>query len=256
MMHRLIASCAALLFACAAPVLAAGAVELRADPISHGGSITLGDLFDGAEGQAAKVVVSRAPVRGLQAVLDADQVQGIARRAGLDWSNGAGQHRIIVTSGGIGLPSPSRRRHAAQVLVYARNIMVGEILSAADLEWSDDAIAGADALGDPDLAIGKAARRALRDGAPAAWRDLDNPKVVHRNDAVDVAYESDGVRLVLEGRAMADAAVGEALEVMNTQSKKLIEAVASGPDQAVVGPSAERLRAATYAPSMRTASLR
>ena len=86
--------------------------------------------------------------------------------------------------------------------------------------------------------------------------DLDNPKVIRRGDMVDVAYESDGVRLILEAKAMSDAAVGDPIDVVNPQSKKTLQAVASAPGQAVVGPEAERLRTAAYAPTIRTASLR
>ena len=60
---------------------------------------------------------------------------------------------------------------------------------------------------------------------------------------VSVAFEQDGINLVLQGKALSDAVAGEAVEVMNLQSKKTIEAVATGPGRAVVGPRAEQLRA-------------
>jgi flagella basal body P-ring formation protein FlgA len=59
-----------------------------------------------------------------------------------------------------------------------------------------------------------------------------------------VTYHDEGISLVLQGKAMADAAGGEPIAIENTTSKKVIQAVATGPDQAVVGPEAEAIRAA------------
>ncbi len=269
---------AAALLLCGLSALPAAAwagqtVALRAQPVSHGAVVTLGDLFDGAQGEAAKVVVTHVPPAGQQSVLEASLVQSIAHSAGLDWNNAQGLHHIIVESGPAE-PAPhvvrteaeaplrtarahaSTRRHADQTLVYARNIMTGEILQPSDLEWSDNAIGAADTPDQPQAIMGKAARRPLRMGAVCELHDLDNPKIVHRNEVIDVAYEDEGVRVVLEAKAMSDAAIGDTVEVMNITSKKIIEAVASAPGQAVVGPQADRLKMQAYAPAIRTASLR
>ncbi|MHB8286170.1 MAG: flagellar basal body P-ring formation chaperone FlgA, partial [Caulobacteraceae bacterium] len=242
-------------------------------PESHGAVVTLGDLFDGAEGAAAKIVVAHVPPAGQQSVLEASLIQNLAHNAGLDWNNAQGLHHIIVESGPAE-PAPrlvraeveaapratrthaAKSRHADQTLVYARNIQAGEILQPSDLEWSDSAVGGSDSPDQPEAIMGKAARRPLRAGMVCELHDLDSPKIVHRNELIDVVYEDDGVRVVLEGKAMGDASVGDPIQVMNVQSKKVIDAVASGPGQAVVGPAAERLKMQAYVPALRTASLR
>ncbi len=247
-----------------APATAGSRVELQPQPTSHGSTVTLGDLFAGADGAVARIVVARVQAPGLQTVLDADGVQARARSAGLDWSNARGLHQIIVASAPGDDPPRSEaasRRHgprsrAAQALVYARNLMAGEIVGAADLQWSSEAVAASDSPADPSAVVGKAARWALRAGAPVETRELDNPKVVRRSEMIDVAFQDDGVTLVLQAKALSDAAVGDAVEVMNTQSKKVIEAVVSGPGQAVVGPQAEAIKAAAFDPAIHTASLR
>jgi flagella basal body P-ring formation protein FlgA len=80
--------------------------------------------------------------------------------------------------------------------------------------------------------------------------------VVKRDEVISIAFEADGLMLSLQGKAMADGSVGDSLQVLNTQSKKTIEAVVTGPGQAVVGPRAEALKAAAFHPELRTASLR
>ena len=64
---------------------------------------------------------------------------------------------------------------------------------------------------------------------------------------VSVTFASDGVSLTMTGKAVGSASVGDTLGVINPSTKKVIQAVASGPGQAVIGPGAERLRAQTLA---------
>ncbi len=263
-----LAAAASIIAAAPSLALAGVAVQLKAQPVSHGQTVTLGDVFDGAEGAAAAVVIARAAQTGLDTVLDAGEVQIAARRAGLDWANATGFRRIAVTSApGEAAPAVhaahakgGRRGHAAQALTYARNIAAGDIIVAEDLVWSDDAIAPADGLRNPDAALGKAARHALRAGAPAAAQDLASAKVVRRDDIVAVVFEADGISLTLQAKAMGDCSVGDTLDVMNPQSKKIIETVCAGPGQAVVGPRAEEIKAENRQPGgqgrLITASLR
>lgn len=67
--------------------------------------------------------------------------------------------------------------------------------------------------------------------------------VIARNDIVRVTYQVGGVNLSVMGKAMRSAAVGEPVAVLNTSSNRIIDAVASGPGQAVAGPAAATVRA-------------
>ena len=75
-----------------------------------------------------------------------------------------------------------------------------------------------------------------------AVRDLTSPQVIARNDMVEVAFISGGVRLTITGRATRNAAMGEPVPVLNLQSNRTIDAVATGPGQAVTGPGAQMAR--------------
>ena len=270
------ALCALMLALCGAPVvaLAGQPVELKPHPVARG-YITLGDLFENATEAAAKVVVVHAPAPGLDAVLEASEIQMLARREGLDWSNLQGLAHITVASlpGGASgertstprtgarstrRPPPPRDDdgdHRDRTLVYARNLAAGEIVEAADLQWSSDAVAGDSGMDNAVQAIGKSARHPVRAGAAVQAYDLASPKLIHAGDAVEVAYENDGVVLTLEAKAISDATLGDTVEVINPTSKRTIEAVASAPGRALVGPRADALKAAMLSPALRTAAL-
>jgi flagella basal body P-ring formation protein FlgA len=234
MLRHSLAALALALFAI--PALAGTPVELNANLVDASGQVTLGELF-GDTGPAQGVVVAQRT--GPSVVLDAMAVQAFARRYGLDWDNPRGISRIIVRSAGP-LAGPGRNQ---EILTYARSLATGEIVQPSDVVWSKAAGAPFDAPSRADSVIGMAARRPLREGDPVLTHDVAAPIAVKIGDTVMVTYADDGVTLTLEGKAMGSAAVGETLSVLNTASKKLIEAVATGADQAVVGPEAMRLKA-------------
>lgn len=234
-MKRLLILAAAVLIA--TPAAAGQPVTLKPNPTNANGMITLADLFDGA-GAAGKIAVATRP--GSTAVLDAVALQAAARRAGLDWSNAQGYRRIIVRAAA---EAPAAARGNIEVLTYARSLAAGEIVQAQDLIWSKAAVAPADAPGDAEAIIGLAARRPLRAGAAVAARDVSAPQVIKSGELITVSYEDGGISLVLQGKAMGAASLGESFAVQNIASKKVIQAVASGPGQAMVGPAADQLKA-------------
>jgi flagellar basal body P-ring formation protein FlgA len=244
-MKTLLIAAAALAFA--APALAGTPVSLRMDTTDADGRVTLGELFDGVSGQAANLVV--APRMGPTVVLDAGQVQMFARRAGFDWNNSQGIRRIIVREGAETSAAASRAglagapRGNVEVLAYARSIPVGEIVQPEDLIWVKMAGAPTDAPRDSDAVIGLAAKRPLREGAAVSTRDVAAPQVIRTGDLITVTYSDGGISLSLQGKAMAAASAGDVFAVQNTASKKIIQAVATGPGAAAVGPQAQGLQA-------------
>ncbi|HEY1427643.1 MAG TPA: flagellar basal body P-ring formation chaperone FlgA [Caulobacteraceae bacterium] len=219
----------------AAPAYAATPVTLNANLTDATGQVTLGELFDDA-GPARDVVVAQRS--GPTVVLDASAVQAFARRYGLEWANPQGIRRIIVRADAGGLAASKGR----EILTYAHSLITGQIVQPEDLIWAKAAAAPVDAAPSVDAVVGMAARRPLRGGDAVLGRDVTAPIVIKAGDTVLVTYADDGVTLTLQGKAMASAAAGDSLNIQNPASKKLIEAVATGPDQAVVGPEALRLK--------------
>jgi flagella basal body P-ring formation protein FlgA len=225
---------AAALSLAAVQALAGQAVTLKADTVDTDGMVSLSDLFDGA-GAAGNVPVAARP--GQIAVLDAGAVQLLARRNGLDWVNAEGIRRIVVHGA-----STASAKGNVEVLTYARSLAAGDIVQPTDLVWAKVAAAPADAPSDADQVIGLAAKRPLRAGAAVSARDISAPQVIKIGDIVTVTYEAEGIALALQGKAMTAAAQGDTVMIQNTNSKKVIQAMASGPGQALIGPQADRMR--------------
>ena len=182
----------------AASAAFANPVVLRANPVDDDGRVTLGDLFEGA-GAAANVAVAERV--GPSVVLEAGQLQALARQAGLDWSNPNGLRRVAV-------------RRAT-----------GPVQTSSDAAFQPVAQSAAQPI----------ARAADRPGAAS--------QVIARNDMVRVTYQVGGVNLAVMGKAMRSAGLGEPVAIMNTTSNRVIDAVASGPGQAIAGPGADSARA-------------
>ena len=227
----------------ASPALA-DPVTLRANPVDDDGRVTLGDIFDGAGSASGVVVANRA---GPSVVFEAGQLQALASRAGLQWANPQGLRRVVVRNAAMApgaapaaTAAVAQRGATVEVLTYARNLAAGDVLQPEDVIWTtvQAHLAQGGSPSDPDMVVGLSARRALRAGAVVGQRDLISPRVIARNDMVEVAYVAGGVTLTVTGRATRDAAVGEPVPILNTTSGRTIDAVASGPGQAMAGVSA------------------
>jgi flagellar basal body P-ring formation protein FlgA len=87
---------------------------------------------------------------------------------------------------------------------------------------------------DPRAAAGLAARHQLRPGQPLHDGDLMKPALVQRNDVVTIFYEAPGISLTLRGQAQDGGALGDTINVMNVQSKRLVQGVVTGPGRVTV----------------------
>ena len=141
---------------------------------------------------------------GPSIVFEAGQLQSLARQSGLAWANPTGLRRVVVRNAATAPTSPPPApRSPATAASVAPAVTAG-----------------------------------LQPGR-ATFAD----RVITRNDMVEVAYVVGGVRVTVTGRAEGNAAAGQPLVVRNLQSGRSIDAVATGPGQALAGPAAQQARA-------------
>ena len=77
--------------------------------------------------------------------------------------------------------------------------------------------------------IGLSAKRPLQAGKPININDLEAPRLILKNQLVTILLEAPGLIIRAEGKALANASKGEAVKVLNTQSKRIIHATAKAP---------------------------
>ena len=109
------------------------------------------------------------------------------------------------------------------------------MLKASDLTILRRPKAESGGATDINAVVGLAARHQLHPGQPLRAADLMKPEVVQRNDTVTIVYQAPGVTLTLRGQAQDAGALGDTINVLNVESKRVVQAVISGPDRVTVG---------------------
>lgn len=117
----------------------------------------------------------------------------------------------------------------------------GEVLQASELTVLRRPKAQSGGLADMKGAIGQAARRQLRPGQPIQVSDLMKPNIVQRNDTVTLVYEAPGLVLTLRGQAQESGALGDTINVLNQQTKRVVQGVISGHGRVMVANTAMHL---------------
>lgn len=231
---------AALAFAFLALVPAAGAQVKQVS----GDWIRLGDVAP-VTGEAAGILIGPAPPVGQTLSLDPAFLISTAKSAGVLLAIPL-DAAVMVTRTGSATPANVARaanpaRQVAgdaldgQVLVLVRDVPRGGVIADGDLGWQAANPARPVRNGvDPDIAVGMEARRLLKAGQPLQATDLKAAAVIRKGDPVTLIYATAGVKLTVDGVAQNEAAKGEAVRVLNSYSRRTIEAVAQAPGEARV----------------------
>jgi flagella basal body P-ring formation protein FlgA len=127
--------------------------------------------------------------------------------------------------------------------VPVRRLAAGEILRAEDIRIERVRADRAQALIDPAMVPGLAARRPVAPGQPLLQADLVRPAAVTRNSAVMMAIVS------AQGRALEDGAAGETIRVQNVASRAVVAAEVVGPGRVRVAPGSLPIERPGQAPS-------
>lgn len=119
-----------------------------------------------------------------------------------------------------------------QALVAARGLARGQIITEDDLSLSMIPYAQSKgALTDAELAVGNTLKGNLAAGEPVRDRNLAKSLVIRRGDMVTIVAKQGGLRVTASGQARQDGAIGETISVINVNSKKVITARVTGPNQ-------------------------
>jgi flagella basal body P-ring formation protein FlgA len=114
---------------------------------------------------------------------------------------------------------------SATVVVVAEAIAAGRPITAADvkLERRDIPVI-ADAVNDVEDVVGKASRRALRNGEAIAQHSLLDAVLVKRGSMVNITARAAGVEAQVTGEVLDPGHRNEIVRVRNTASGKIIRA--------------------------------
>jgi flagella basal body P-ring formation protein FlgA len=111
----------------------------------------------------------------------------------------------------------------------------GQVIKATDVTVLRRPKTDISAITDMNGVVGFAARHQLQPNQPLAAADLMKPEIVQRNNSVTIVYQAPGVTLTLRGQAQEAGALGDTISVLNVDSKRVVQAVVSGPDRVSVG---------------------
>ena len=123
----------------------------------------------------------------------------------------------------------------AEVVIPARALARGETISRNDIvvERRPKGEAG-DAVHRAETVIGQAPRRELRAGQLLRPADLMKPELVVRGEPVTLVFESTGVKVTVQAKAMESGTLGDMVQVLNPQSKRTVQAKVAGPGRVVI----------------------
>ena len=122
-------------------------------------------------------------------------------------------------------------------IVAARTIRALSVIGPEDIAMVAAEIPGA--LTTPDDAVGQEARVTLYAGRPVHEGDLGAPAVVKRNQMVRLVFQTGGITIHTDGRALERGAAGDVIHVMNMASHTTVLG-SVGPDGSVsVGPNSK-----------------
>lgn len=93
--------------------------------------------------------------------------------------------------------------------------------------------------------VGLAARTNIRAGQGLRHSDLMKPEIVKKNEMVMMHYEVPGIALTMRGQALESGCEGDLVNVLNTQSKRTIQGVITGPGRITIPTSSKTRLAAS-----------
>ncbi|MEM9579889.1 MAG: flagellar basal body P-ring formation chaperone FlgA [Pseudomonadota bacterium] len=105
----------------------------------------------------------------------------------------------------------------AETVVAARNLRPGSILLDTDVVQVGGVVPGS--YSSTAQVVGLEVKVALYAGRPVMSEQLGPPATIERNQLVEIIYQSAGLSIRTEGRALGRGSEGQRIRVMNLTSK-------------------------------------
>lgn len=182
----------------------------------------------GADDVEAVAIDERLKMNRCAGPLDAKVERPIAR--------GSGTIAVSCSEPTWRLFVPVRASNDVTVLVLARNVQPGEVLTAGDVTLAPRPSVSLpyDYLSDGAQAVGLTMRRTQPAGAVITAAALEAPEVVRRGELVTLTSGRGPIAVKSEGIALEPARLKQRIKVRST-SGRVIEGTAEGPGQVRVG---------------------
>ncbi len=106
--------------------------------------------------------------------------------------------------------------------VANERIMSGDVLEETSLElrWVSVPYDRGQLVEQVDEIEGKTLRRTLSDGQPIRYADISSDYLVEAGDTVEMIYEQNGLRIVIEGEARQSGAQDDEITIYNKETRK------------------------------------
>lgn len=121
----------------------------------------------------------------------------------------------------------------AEMVTTTKMVRPQSIISAGDLALAPETIPGA--FASMSEVVGLEARVALYPGRPIRAGDVGPPALVDRNDLITIVYSRGGLEIETVGRSLGRAGAGEALRVLNMESRTMVSGRVTESGRVAVG---------------------
>jgi len=190
-----------------------------------------GDLTVDVPPSALKVKVARGAIADLSVEETVYDEKSGQFRATLVVRDGTGKARRTPIFG--------RAFAYVEVPVLRTRLRRDHVIDEDDIQWRafrvDKVPEGA--LRDPIAMVGLSPGRTVTPGKPVMASDLKPPTIVSKGAIVAMHLVTERMQLVATGRALDSGALGDVIQIQNTQSRLVIDAVVTGRERVSVRPA-------------------
>jgi flagellar basal body P-ring formation protein FlgA len=217
-----------------AGLLAPVAEDARADSTSDAVHRAVNDKIDVADAPVAIEIVYEP---ALPATLAGSESPVALKNFRFDQMSGRFSAIVMLPNDGAETSIAGYAKATVEVPVLRRSLQRGEVIADDDVDYVTLPASSLPKglMLDPSQLAGKAARRTLHADKAVRASDLMAPILVAKNSSVAMIYVVGALKITARGRALSDGGQGETVLVLNTSSKKTVEAVVLNANTVSVG---------------------